>query len=116
VAITRKYQNQSGEKVTDYIPVITWRQLADTCSKYLAQGRKVAVVGELQTRNYEAKDGTRRYVSEVVADEVEFLTPKTMQGAGSSTDASNVPPVRNQFESADDMEGFTDIEDDELPF
>lgn len=59
---------------TDYLNVVTWRGLADNCARYLVKGQKVAVCGEIQTRNYEGRDGQRRYVTEIVADDVEFLS------------------------------------------
>ena len=71
LAVNRRGQ----EKKTDYFRVNAWRGLADTCARYLAKGRKVAVIGELQARTYEAKDGTTRMSLDVAADEVEFLTP-----------------------------------------
>lgn len=76
IAVNRRFKNQAGEAVTDFFPVAVWGQLAEVCGKYLTKGKKVAVVGELQTRSYEAKDGTKRYVTEIIADEVEFLSPK----------------------------------------
>ena len=102
IAVQRRFQSQAGEKVTDFFPVTCWRTLADNCGKYLSKGSKVAVVGELQTRTYDAKDGSKRYVTEIVADEVEFLSPKKAHA-----DAPVDAPV-------DD--GFTDIEDSDLPF
>ena len=60
---------------TDYFRISTWRALADNCAKFLSKGRKVAVVGELQARTYQAKNGETRVSLEVQADEVEFLTP-----------------------------------------
>ena len=59
----------------DFVPIVTWRGLADTCGKYLSKGRKVAVIGRIQTRNYDDESGKRIYVTEIVADQVEFLTP-----------------------------------------
>lgn len=100
IAVQRRFANQSGEKITDFFPVTVWKGLADTCGKYLDKGSKVAVIGELQTRSYDAKDGTKRYVTEIVADEVEFLTPKAR--ADSRDD---------ELEQA----GFEEISD-ELPF
>ena len=75
IAVTRKRANQNGEKVSDFFDVIAWRQLAELCGKYLAKGRKICVTGELQTRSYDAKDGSKRYVTEIVADDIEFLSP-----------------------------------------
>ena len=79
IAVNRRFPNQAGERVSDFFDVVAWRQLADVCGKYLAKGRKVAVVGELQTRTYDAKDGTKRYVTEIIADDVEFLTPRNQE-------------------------------------
>ena len=95
IAVNRRFKDKSGERVTDYFRTVTWNKLADICGKYLVKGSKVSVSGELQTKDYEAKDGTKRYVTEILADEVEFLTPKS---------------DRNQ--SVDDI-GFTDITGDE---
>ena len=68
IAVQRRFANQQGERASDFFDVVAWRQLADLCGRYLAKGRKVAVVGELQNRSYDAKDVTKRYVTEVVAD------------------------------------------------
>ena len=73
IAVNRRYSKQ-GEKTTDFFNIVAWRTLADVCAKYLDKGKKVAVSGELQTRSYEAKDGSKRYITEIVADEVEFLS------------------------------------------
>jgi len=81
IAITRKFADASGNKVADFIPIVTWRGLAENCSKYLHKGSKVAIIGEIQTRSYEAQGGSKRYVTEVVADEVQFLdSRKTNDG------------------------------------
>ena len=74
VAVTRRFAQAGAERQTDYFRVNAWRQLGETCQKFLAKGRKVAVMGELQARTYE-KDGTTRISLDISADEVEFLTP-----------------------------------------
>ena len=71
IAVNRRGQ----DKQTDFFRINAWRGLADTCAKFLAKGRKVAVVGELQARTYEAKDGKTKVSLDVQADEVEFLSP-----------------------------------------
>ena len=77
LAVNRRFKDKTtGETVADFFNVIVWRQLAEICGRYLAKGRKVCVVGELQNRSYDAKDGTKRYVTEIVAEDVEFLTPR----------------------------------------
>ena len=74
LAVNRPYQ-EDGNRVADYFNIVTWRGQAETCSKYLAKGRKVAIEGALQNRTYEDRDGNKRTVTEVVANEVEFLSP-----------------------------------------
>lgn len=101
IAVNRKFSGSDGKKQVDFIPVVTWRKTAELCGKYLAKGRKVAIIGEIQTRSYDAKDGSKRFVTEVVADEVEFLSPRDAKPTG---------------ERAPELDGFEDIEDFDLPF
>lgn len=77
IAVTRRYQNANGERETDFFPVTVFGKLAENCNFYLNKGRKVAVCGSLQIRRYTDKDGIQRQAFDVIADEVEFLTPKT---------------------------------------
>jgi len=109
VAVSRNYTNQQGEREADFIPVVVWRNLAETCAKYLNKGRMVAVFGRIQTRNFEGKDGQRRYVTEVVADEVQFLD-------GSSGKATQSTQTQPEYDEP--IGGFKVIEgeEDELPF
>ena len=101
---------QGGEKATDYFRINAWRQLGENCARYLAKGRKVAVVGELQARTYEGKDGATRMSLDVSADEVEFLTPRSQdEGSGYSA------PRQNNA-APQDLAGFTDIQSDDIPF
>ena len=75
IAVQRRFET-NGEREADFFKIIAWRGLADNCGKFLSKGKKAAVVGSLQTRTYDDKDGVKRYVTEIVADEVEFLSPK----------------------------------------
>lgn len=77
IAVSRQYKDDKGDYLTDFFNVVVWRTLGENCGKHLAKGKKVAVVGSLQNRSYEDKDGIKRNVTEVVASDVEFLTPKT---------------------------------------
>ena len=112
LAISRKFTNSEGERETDFINVVVWRNLADNCHKFLRKGSKAAVVGNLQTRNYDAQDGTKRYVTEVVAEEVEFVGAKAAddgtQDVGADADAEG----GNQGGTTK----LTPIQDDTLPF
>lgn len=77
IACNRNYTNANGEREADFLNIVTWRGLAENCGKYLSKGSKVAVTGSITTRSYEADDGSKRYVTEIVADEVEFIKTAT---------------------------------------
>lgn len=98
IAVTRPFKRDE----TDFLSIVTWRRVAENCAKYLAKGSKVGVVGYIQIREYEANDGSKRYVTEIVADDVEFLTPKS-EGSGTP----------NAF---DQQEDFEPLDDESLPF
>lgn len=90
LAVDRPYLNQKGEREADFIKIVTWRKLAENCGNMLHKGRLVAVSGRIQVRSYDAQDGQRRYVTEVVADEVKFLDrPKE---SASGADYDNIDP------------------------
>ena len=110
IAVNRRFAPQCGEKVPDFFRISAWRQLGDTCAKYLSKGRKVAVIGELQARTYEAKDGTTRMSLDVSADEVEFLSPRQQD------DGSGYSAPRQSNAAPQDLAGFTDIQSDDIPF
>ncbi len=105
IAVNRRHEDKSGERPTDFFRITTWRQLADSCGRYLAKGRKVAVLGELQAQLFNAKDGLTRMSLDVHADEVEFLSPR--QSSEASVEHRGDPK---------DMEGFSDISSDDIPF
>lgn len=73
LAVDRPFLNQRGERDTDFIRIVAWRRLAEVCNEYLQKGLLTCVLGRLQVRNYEDKMGKTRFISEVVANEVEFL-------------------------------------------
>lgn len=108
VAVQRRFANQSGEKAADFIPVVCWRGLAETCGRYLKKGSKVGISGSIQTSNYEAADGSKRYVTEIVADEVEFL-----ERIGQAADKT----IQSEKSAVVEDSPFGDVIDDsELPF
>ena len=76
IAVNRTYTNQAGEREADFIPVVVWRRQAESVKNYLSQGSQVAVEGRIQVRNYDDQNGQRRYVTEVIADSVEFIGSK----------------------------------------
>lgn len=101
VAVQRNYKDANGETTADFISVVTWRAQAENCGKYLKKGSKVAVNGSLQTRTYEAADGSKRYITEVVANNVEFLSPK-----GQTSNGSYDESVPEDLEPIDDEESL----------
>jgi len=103
IAVSRRFTNSDGTKDTDFLNIITWRALAENCHKFLKKGSKVGVVGTIQTRNYDAQDGTKRYITEIVADEVEFLS--TNRGTDNSSSEKN-----------EEVSKLEPIDDDNLPF
>lgn len=107
IAVTRKYKNEAGEYEADFINCVAWRNTADFVSKYLHKGNKIGLTGSIQTRSYDAQDGTKRYVTEVIADEVESYTPKTENENKPKTEAQAKQEVMQKFEP---------IDDDNLPF
>ena len=115
VAVQRRFANAQGVREADFIPVVCWRQTAELCARYLSKGRKVAVEGSIQVRSYDAQDGTKRYVTEVIADNVEFLGSREDGGSrqGNYAPASPAPAPRNAAPASSD---FTEVDDDELPF
>lgn len=131
LAVNRPFSNQQGEREADFINVVVWRKQAENVKNYLSQGSQAAVEGRLQTRTYDDNNGQKRYITEVVADNVEFLGSK-----GSSSNSNNMNssapsagPTPYDFGDAPTPKGtdvdsnpFADfgasieISDDELPF
>jgi single-strand DNA-binding protein len=110
LAVERPFTNQQGEREVDFIDIVVWKKLAETCANHLGKGRLVAVDGRMQTRTYEAKDGQKRRAVEVVAENVRFLDwPKEGGGAG-STGAGNRDNQPNSFGTE------VDVPYDDLPF
>ena len=121
IAVNRRFKNaQTGQQETDFFNIVAWRQLAELCGRYLAKGRKVAVFGSIQTRSYEAQDGSKRTEFDIVADEVEFLSSANAGSAPSSDYHAAVSPAPVQRQQAPSYapadSGFTQVDDDELPF
>jgi single-strand DNA-binding protein len=82
LAVDRGYQNQQGQKETDFINIVTWAKQAENVAKFMKKGRLVAVEGRIQTRNYENNEGKKVYVTEVVGENVKFLESAKDGGGG----------------------------------
>lgn len=122
VACQRKFKNAQGQYDADFINCVAWRQTADFINRYFIKGNKIGLVGTLQTRSYDAQDGTKRYVTEVIVENVEFVAPRQDSGSsyGSPPPAQQrqQPQQRNEQQRMDlASQGFQEVEDDdELPF
>ncbi len=130
LAVNRNFTNQSGEREADFIPIVIWRKQAENVKNYLTQGSQVAVDGRIQTRSYDDNQGQRRYVTEVIADNVQFLDTKGSREnapAGTTTPANNPTPYDfdsgNESQTSDvksdpfaDFGANIEISDDDLPF
>lgn len=118
VACNRRFVNQQGVREADFINCVAWRQNADFVARYLTKGSKVAVEGSIQTRSYDAQDGTKRHVTEIVVDSVESVGSRGE--APRPRDEAPLPPVPPAGNpgagSGSAPGGFTEVEDDELPF
>ena len=114
LAVQRRFANAQGVREADFLTIVCWRQTAELCSRYLSKGRKVAVEGSIQTRSYDAQDGTKRYVTEIVAENVEFLGSRDEGSRQGGFDAPAAPAPRASAPASNG--GFTEVDDDELPF
>ena len=116
IAVNRR-KSADGTQQTDYFNIVAWRQLADLCGRYLRKGKKVAVVGSIQTRTYEAQDGSKRSAFDIVADEVEFLTPQdngAQKEMEERIEERRAIAQESEYTPAD--HGFSEVDDNELPF
>jgi len=107
LAVNRRFP-VNGERVTDYFRINAWRTLGETCSKFLSKGKKCAVVGELQPRLYDDRNGETRLSLDVSADEIEFLSPRG-EGAASADTAT-------AMESSPHTNDAVANNNDDLPF
>ncbi|MBO5925183.1 MAG: single-stranded DNA-binding protein [Clostridia bacterium] len=102
IAVQRRFANADGTREADFFNVTAWRNTADFCANNLTKGKKVAIVGYIQTRSYE-QDGVKRYATDIIADEVEILSPRTTE------DGEPVAPAKKPITELDPVE-------EDLPF
>lgn len=128
IAVDRGFTGQSGDREADFIPIVVWNKQAENVKNYLTKGSQIAVEGRIQVRNYDDQNGQKRYVTEVIANNVEFLGSKN-SSSNTSNDSENVEPTPYDFGDNNEPKG-TDVEsnpfadfgssieisDDELPF
>jgi len=136
LAVNRNFSNQAGEKDADFINCIVWRRPAENAANFLKKGSLAGVDGRIQTRNFEGQDGRRVFMTEVVAESVQFLEPRTSQNGGANNSQrgnnnsqgsqrssyNNQNRQQNNNYTRVDEDPFAndgqpiDISDDDLPF
>lgn len=116
VACQRRFTNQQGVREADFISCVAWRQTADFIHKYFIKGNKIGLTGSIQTRSYDAQDGSKRYVTEVLVDNVEFVAPRPEGQASGNYPSPPPAPPQQQTAQQTSMNDFTEVDDDELPF
>ncbi len=115
LAVNRRFVKQGEERQADFINITAWDKLGDFCSKYFKKGQQVGVIGRIQTRNYDDKDGKKVYVTEVIAEEAYFADSKRESEAMGNPFGGNQmadAPFKNDAVPTD----FNQVTDDDLPF
>lgn len=137
IAVDRTYTSKTGEKMTDFFNIVVWGKQAENCANYLAKGRLVGIKGTIENRSYETPNGEKRYITEIIAENVQFLewgerNQRTNTQSGTSYHEYQGGP-QNVFEPTGfggasvqntstyqpkglDEDGYRELEDDDVPF
>ncbi len=107
IAVNRTFANADGNREADFFNITVWRNQAENCSKFLKKGSKVAIVGSLQNRSYEDKEGVKRTVTDIVASEIEFLSTGNRIDDGEQVSA----PIKKEKPTLEEVDN-----DNDLPF
>lgn len=122
IAVNRDYTNQNGEREADFINFVAYRKTAELIAQYIHKGDGFGIEGALQTRSYEAQDGTKRYVTEVKVDKLEFLPQNTQQQGNNSYNNQQNNPYNYQQNNQTKNDPFANVPNqdsiytDDLPF
>jgi single-strand DNA-binding protein len=111
LAVNRTFKNQNGDYEADFFRVVVWNKAAENAAEYLGKGSQCGVTGRLQSRSYENNQGQRVYVTEVVADNVQFLDTRN-----DNSNRNAQRSAQNSSTNDDPFSGVPDIDDSDLPF
>lgn len=114
IAVDRPFTTKDGQKQADFFNIVVWGKIAENCANYLAKGRMAGIKGQIQNRSYDAQDGTKKYVTEIIADQVQFLE-KAQENSGLKEDIYNTGAEVFTPKSLDDA-GYKALDDDDVPF
>lgn len=119
LAVNRRFSRnaQEGQPTADFFNIIVWERLAEVCHANLAKGSQIMVEGRLQTRSYDAQDGSKRYVTEVIATDIEFVGAKQQRDGGASHSGyDGYPSAPSQANHADSFGPDSHMTDEDIPF
>ena len=122
LAVNRPFKNEEGENEADFIRIVAWRKQAENAATFLGKGSLVGIDGRIQTRNFEGQDGQRVYVTEVVADSIQFLEPINKDDQAQKQSYSQQPGFKSpRFQQKKPQKQTSpyqdiDVQDDDLPF
>lgn len=115
LAVDRRFKNKDGQKEADFINIVVWGKQAEFAAQYLSKGSQISLSGRLESRSYEAQDGRRRYVTEVVADEINFVSSGKKDG-GNSANTQQSSDSTNMSVMGLDEDFHLMADDDDIPF
>ena len=113
LAVNRKYVKQGEERQADFFNVVAWNKLAESISKYVSKGQQIAILGRLETRTWEDEQGIKHYVTEVIAEEVDFLERRKKQEPSDAILNGTSTPIQDFTNNSEDEEIMGS---DDLPF
>lgn len=118
LAVDRRFKNKDGQKEADFVPIVVWGKQAEFAGQYLSKGSQIGVSGRLQVRSYDAQDGQRRYITEVVADEINFVSSGQKNSTAGYQQASAPQSNNNNNMSVMGLDEDFHLmaDDDDIPF
>jgi len=112
LAVNRNFSNAQGEREADFITIVAWRKQAENICQYLDKGSLVSVEGRIQTGSFDDKDGNKRYTTEVIADQVNFLESKNQRAASSSNNSQSAGPSPYDYQTPSAPKNNVNVDND----
>ena len=116
LAVDRPFTTKDGQQQTDFFNIVVWGKIAENCANYLAKGRLAAIKGQIQNRSYDTQAGEKRYVTEIIADTVQFLEKASTNNVNNTEGADIYGGAEAFSPKGLDEEGYRALEDDDVPF
>ena len=116
LAVNRRFAGKDAQQQADFINCVAWRQTGEFIARYFQKGSMIAVIGSIQSRSWDGQDGKKQYTTEVNVEEAHFTGSKSEIGYNQTPQNYNQAPQQQGFGDDFDMDGFSDIDNDEPPF